>query len=433
MSELENYLASLSEGELHSTGSLQLDFTKLAKKIGQTGGVNPSIPLVMMVMAAVAGRATTVHIALKETALQASFSVPQDWEHSSLEALNQVVLAAIGSNYKSWNLRVPGKHQIDGRGCEVVTQADSGCSPAEVQFRASISARSLTSWLARIPRMDILAKLRYHLHFCNIPVKVNGHLLNRWDCQMFLRASDPRDRWSFQSWEPTSQDDYFPMLQDPHQRALISYQRVEDQTILPSTALRGSLHGTNVELGGISTLLREFQMENPCSWDDYPKILPNSHGGRRGLELKVEPQYQMDSGISAEHSELPALKLKRWVGLIQRATPKIRTAKAEPARFYYLRHGVLLNPIYPSSAPSNYIALVARNKVRLDLLNLRPVQDEIVGSDLDWARKLADRAQNYWPALLGNEAVADPELTHKLWSDKLTEINLVSRFTRSQS
>lgn len=383
------------EGKVDASGQkFSVDLDAQARKVARYQSDRPALWLLKLVQAAVASGAPEVRIQLKKHTMEAQFQPAEpgrclEFQESNLPAwvehLRLALLAALSLRSNALELRWGGQIQ-HGHGGPEVFQGEG--------IRLWLRRRNRPFWPFRDQELaDIHRSLALHCAHCPIPIRLDARALNQFHVESspgiptfpgrrVMNETAATYTWlAERSWFSEGTGHFptaCPALR-PSRILGLGQESLEPSDFwfpcrscrhILETDLRVHQHPLPATVDVSSRIVLEVQYSTP------PDRTRDRFTGIRSLDSCDFALPQFSSLFPGIGLKLPAMACRRWLGL---------AALGEgPGRIFYLRDGVLLEPVAAGSAFGATTALIADSAVVTDLSQLKVIEDETVEADRQW-------------------------------------------------
>ena len=383
------------EGKADALGQkFSVDLEAQARKLSLYQSERPALWLLKLVQAAVASGAPEVRIQLKKNTLEARFLPGEPRRCLELQAANQpawvehlrlALLAALSLQASAlelcWGSQVLHRHgePDDYQGQEM---------------RLWVRRRRRSFWpFGDAELANIHRSLAVHCAHCPIPIRLDSRGLNLSNLESspgiptFPGGRAMNETASTYTWLAecswfSEGKGHFPLacpVRRPSRILCLTRESLEPSEFwFPCQSCRHVLETEqrvhqHPLLGAVddsSRIVLEVEYSTPSdgsgacftgirSLDSCDFALPQFPAPFRGIGMK-----------------LPAMACRRWLGLA--------ALGQGPARIFYVRDGVLLEPVFAPSAFGATTVVIADSAVATDLSQLKVVEDETVEADREW-------------------------------------------------
>lgn len=451
---MDQLLQSLcGEASLHSASRFSLDLAARARKLQTYQTAEPSLFYLKWAQAGVAQGASRLEFRLCYGRSELEFAVGDvadadqwfgdgdqtDW----VQLLRVAVEAALCENPRGLSLDLGGR-QIVGWG-DVSERRP--VAPDSLRLSVFEPKRAWYQRFSANPRQaQIHREISARLALAPVIARLDGRVVNRPNPDFDARWSRPAwvelskaGRWMSEWLEPTDKEPHYLLSSPwllPARLTLVGGEEVWRSHGKFSTVSR------RMHLKGKS-LRRQTAAQPPVPhfWQQATGRLP---GAEMGCDFLQEVPLNLSGGNAEAAADLwfysearvlqgmadfldprlpsalphcpglslPALRTRRWLGLP--ALPQ------GPSHLFYVQHGLLLDPIEFSAPVPGTVAILARADVETDLSQMRPVEDDQVRQDLQWAKLTTDSlVKDIAPILRDNprcERLAIAETTRNAWT-----------------
>jgi hypothetical protein len=396
LSVLDEYLERMRlEGKADAPGQkFSVDLEAQARKIARYQSDRPGLWLLKLVQAAVASGAPEVRIQLKKHTLEARFLPGEPGRPLELQGANQPVwvehlrlalLAALSLQATALELRW---------GSQILHRQGEPDDYQGQEVRLWVRRRSRSFWPFRDAELaSIHRSLAIHCAHCPIPIRLDARSLNLLQLESspgiltfpggrVMNETAATYTWlAERSWFSEGKG-HFPLACPalrPSRILCLTRESLEPSGFWFSCqscrhVLETDLSVHQHPLPGVaqdsSRIVLEVQYSTP----------PNQKNARfTGIGCLDSSDFalpQFSAPFPGIGLNLPAMACRRWLGLA--------ALGQGPARIFYLRDGVLLEPVGAPSAFGATTAVIADSAVVTDLGQCKVVEDETVEADRQW-------------------------------------------------
>ena len=397
VSVLESYLEKLrQQGQADTLGQkFTLDLEAQARKICRYQSETPALWLLKLVQAAVASGAPEVRIQLKRNTLEGRFLPGEQGRCLKLHDENQPVwvghlrlalLAALSLQASAVEL---------GWGDQILYRHGEPEEYQGQEIRLWVRRRRRSFWpFGDAELSNIHRSLSLHCAHCPIPIRLDSRVLNLSNLESSpgiptfpgrraMNETAATYTWlAERSWFSEGKGHFplaCPALRPSRILCLAGNSLVEPSEFwfpCPSchhvleTAQGLHQHSLPGIVDDRSRIVLEVQYSTP----------PDGSGARftgiRSLDSSDFALTQFSAPFSGIGMKLPAMACRRWLGLA--------ALGQGPGRLFYVRDGVLLEPVSAPSAFGATTAVIADSSVATDLSQLKVIEEETVQADRQW-------------------------------------------------